>query len=307
MRILHLTDTHLGIVRATRGGAFGWSRADDHVASMKRALEPVLHGEVDVVVHSGDLFDRSSPPAKAIVEATELLARVGRAVPVIVIPGNHDRYGLLRSFPTVPRGVTICDQPARVEVGDVALGFVPFRRTPADWRPAAREAVGAGVDLLFAHQAFDGVRVPGLVFRPGLQSETLGEADVPDGVGVIGCGHLHPRQQVRVGGATVVVPGSTERTSWSEHRETKGYTVWEFERTLRWVHVDLPARPMRWVDGPRALRDVDAGDWVRVSVDDPDALVELERDALARGAILDGAPHPEPVAPDPRQLSIFGA
>ncbi|MSP54769.1 MAG: hypothetical protein EXR69_04060 [Myxococcales bacterium] len=67
MRILHVTDSHLGIRWHFRGAPTGWSRADDHLLSFKAALAnatDAVFDRVDAVIHSGDLFDRSHPPRR---------------------------------------------------------------------------------------------------------------------------------------------------------------------------------------------------------------------------------------------------
>jgi DNA repair exonuclease SbcCD nuclease subunit len=58
MRILHVTDTHLGTEAWYRGSPAGWSRAGDHMATFRAAVGPALREEVDLVVHSGDVFNR---------------------------------------------------------------------------------------------------------------------------------------------------------------------------------------------------------------------------------------------------------
>ncbi|MEQ1569269.1 MAG: hypothetical protein ABMA64_26770, partial [Myxococcota bacterium] len=95
-----------------------------------------------------------------------------------------------------------------------------------------------------AHQSFAGHRVPGFTFRVGRPEETVGEQHLPRWVGPVACGHLHPRQVVRVGGAEIVCPGSTERTSFGEADQTKGYARWELGAAARSWFVDLPTRPL---------------------------------------------------------------
>jgi len=306
MRILHLSDTHLGAELRARGVPQGWRRADDHQRAMETALSPALAGEVDLVVHTGDVFDRSNPPGDAIGAAVVLLHRVAREVPVVLIPGNHDRRGLGPHLGDRP-GITVCDAPTRMVVQGVALGFVPFHRESQGWAQAARQASEGGADLLFAHQSFHGSRVPGFTFRGGHLGETVREVDLPPGVRHVATGHIHPRQVLRLGAATVVHCGSTEKTSFSEQDETKGYTIWEFGRGLSWRFVDLPSRPMRWVT-----------DVAQIEALEPGLLVGLQRDlrsweneeaALARGVWLTGRPSrapkptPRPVGP---QRDLFG-
>jgi len=279
MRILHLTDTHLGVRRRVLGGPRNWSRADDHEQAMRSALQPALRGEVDAVIHSGDVFDRSRPPQAAIGVADALLRQVARCVPTYVIPGNHDRHGVCRTLPVGAPGLTVCDRPTRVVLGDVAIAMVPYRRTPESWRIAAQNAVGHGADWLVAHQAFDGQNVPGLTFRSGVQRDTLRGADVPRGITHILCGHIHPRQRIVTDGITVVTPGSTERTSFSEAQQTKGYAIWDSDRPTPWAFHDLDARPMKRVSQESDLARIDAGDWVATTPAWADA-------AQRRGALV---------------------
>lgn len=308
MRLLHVTDTHLGMVRRVRGGPPGWQRSDDHYEALRTALLPALRGEVDAVVHSGDLFNRSRPPARDVVRGAELLVAAARACPVVVLPGNHDRRGLIRYLPHALPSLHVCDAPARVEVAGVALGIVPFFRAADTWAEAARQVCAPGVDLLVAHQAFDGARVPGLTFRVDRQRDTIGARHLPPGVRHVLCGHIHPRQVTVVGEAEVVQPGSTERTAFSERAQTKGYAIWTLERTVGWRFVDLPARPMVRVDGAADLAGIAPGALVRLCTDDVD-----ERAVQARGGWLVGpppdwvpAPRPDPQqAPAGEQLALF--
>lgn len=81
MRVLHVTDTHLGAALAVRNAPRGYKRADDHLRAFRAAVAPVFAGEVDAVVHSGDLFDRSSPPEDAIAAARAVFAGSRRGSP----------------------------------------------------------------------------------------------------------------------------------------------------------------------------------------------------------------------------------
>lgn len=247
---------------------------------MVRALEPAFRDEVDLVVHSGDVFDRSRPPAVDVARAFAVFAEVARRVPLVVIAGNHDRRGLARHAPEPPPGLTMVDAPWCTSVGGARFGFVPYCRT-ADAFAHAAQGLGP-VDLLVCHQAFDGVAIPHagrspFVFRVGHQADTVDARHVP-AVGAVACGHIHPRQVVRVGEIEVVHPGSTERTAFSERAQTKGYAVWTLGRRATWRFVDLPSRPMRVVASAADIDEVGAGDLVRVEAR------SLIGEALRRGA-----------------------
>jgi DNA repair exonuclease SbcCD nuclease subunit len=301
MRILHVTDTHLGIDRWFRGAPRGWRRSDDHLAAFRLAVTPALHGEVDLVVHTGDLFDRSHPPAKAVAAAAALLAEVARIVPVVLLPGNHDRQGLRAHLTTPIPGLHVLDTAAAISHAGLRLAIVPYLASAAAWAAAAREVCSDGVDLLLAHQAFDGVRVPGFVFREGASPDTVGPRHMPPHVSHVLNGHIHPRQAVRVGDTLVVHPGSAERTAFSEHTDTKGTAIWELGAAQPWRFVDLPTRPMVVVRTPDDLALVSPEALVLVTGAAPDLAADLDAAALARGAWVASVARP---APTP-QISLF--
>lgn len=301
MRVLHLTDTHLGAEMQTWGHPRGWRRAIDCASAFERALEPAMRGEVDLVVHSGDVFDRSSPPAEAVAYAQRLLSAVARCVPVVVIAGNHDRRGVRPHLVSTP-GLHLVDEPTRLVFGALALGLVPYRREAAAWSEDARLAVGTGVDLLVAHQSFDGARVPGFVFRHGHHAETVGASGLPAGVAHVMCGHLHPRQEVRLGAATIVHPGSTVRTSFVEGPAAKGYALWALGRRVSWRFVDLPERPLVRLRAESDLAAVASGALVRLERDIP---ADLAREVVARGAWFANVKPPFKVPVRERQAELF--
>ncbi len=64
-------------------------------ANFDRALQPALDGEMDAVVHGGDLYYRSRVPAALVERVMGALIRVAeRGVPVFIVPGNHERSRL---------------------------------------------------------------------------------------------------------------------------------------------------------------------------------------------------------------------
>lgn len=309
MRILHLSDSHLGRTLRVRGAPRGWTRALDHRAAVEHAV--LAAGPVDLVVHTGDLFDRSRPPRAEVAQAAGWLVGLAQRVPVVVLRGNHDRRGLSRTVPVTTPGLHVVDHATRLVVAGLTLACVPFLSDAAGWAAAALRAVGPGADLLLCHQAVDGCHVPGVggrsvfTFRVGAQRDTIGARHLPPGVTHLLCGHLHPRQVVGLGPATVVMPGSTERTSFSEREQVKGAALWELTSTVTWRWLDLPSRPMAVVAGPHDLGRLRPGTLTRLATPDP----ALEAEAMARGAWLVGAPAgapPPTPRPPQRQVGLFG-
>jgi len=284
MRILQLGDTHLGTSLRTLGGPEGWSRSDDHHTALEAALAPALAGEVDLVLHTGDVFNRSRPPPAVVHRAQALFERVARRVPVVLVAGNHDRRGLSTHFGTSRGALHIVDSPTRLRVAGLSLVLVPHIRRAEDWVAAVHPLVRGGVDALVCHQGFAGCHVPGFTFRVGRPEETVGEQHLPpDPIGAVLSGHIHPRQTVRWGPHQVVYAGSTERTSRSEAHQTKGSVIWSLGAA--WTHrfVDGPARPWMDCQSEADLSRVRQGDLVSVK---PAQLARLGEAVVARGGRL---------------------
>jgi DNA repair exonuclease SbcCD nuclease subunit len=296
MRILHLTDTHLGAHLSVVGAPAGWHRGDDHARAVEHALAPALRGEVDVVLHTGDVFDRSRPSPRAMRDAARLFSAAADHVPVVMLPGNHDRRGIRRSLPLDHPNLHVFDRPTRFVVGELALGLVPFFRRAEHWAAAARSVCDPGVDLLLTHMAFDGASVPGLTFRADRRTDTVGRRHLPAGVRTILCGHIHPRQVTRIDGVRVIQPGATERTAFSEADQPKGALRMEWGRCLKWRWQDGPSRPMVTLREPAAVRP---GTLLRNETGVPDE-VWVERGAWVLRRAAARAPRPAR-----RQVPLF--
>jgi exonuclease SbcD len=94
MRILHTSDWHVG-KRLERH-----DRMDEHQAVIDEVVEIADREDVDLIVHSGDLFDRPTPPVEALRLALDGLVRLARngGRPVVVVAGNHDSPDLFETL-----------------------------------------------------------------------------------------------------------------------------------------------------------------------------------------------------------------
>jgi exonuclease SbcD len=95
IRVLLLADTHLGFDFPLRPRVKRRRRGPDFFANTREALGPARRGEIDLVVHGGDLLYRSKVPAELVRMALEPLLEVAdRGVPVVLVPGNHERSAI---------------------------------------------------------------------------------------------------------------------------------------------------------------------------------------------------------------------
>ena len=86
MRIAHISDTHLGFRQ------YGLQeRKEDFKKAFVNAFEKIAELSPDIVVHTGDLFDYSHPPTRALKTAMEVLSKFSqKEIPVFILPGTHD-------------------------------------------------------------------------------------------------------------------------------------------------------------------------------------------------------------------------
>jgi exonuclease SbcD len=94
VKILHTSDWHVG----KRIGRY--DRSDEYRAVIAEVAAIAAAEDVDLVVHSGDLFDRPMPPIEALnigLAGLVALSDHGRR-PVVVIAGNHDSPGFFEAL-----------------------------------------------------------------------------------------------------------------------------------------------------------------------------------------------------------------
>jgi len=309
IRVLLLADTHIGFDQPDRPRVERRRRGPDFLARMAEALAPALRGEVDLVVHGGDLFHRPRVGPHVVQQAmAPLLSVASTGVPVFLVPGNHERsripYPLLTRHPNVhvfhePRTVTVSAAGLRVAVS--AFPFV--RVVDGTAFPRVVEATGwrerdADVRLLCMHQAVEGavVGVQDFTFRRG--RDVVPGGALPAGFAAVLSGHIHRAQILHrdLAGhplaAPVCYPGSVERTSFAEREEVKGYVLLDLApnarggRLVNHRFVPLDARPMRIVEVQ--VESVEASLLARSLRRRFEA---LERDAVVR-VVVTGEPSP---------------
>lgn len=95
IRILFLSDTHLGFDLSFKPRVSRVRRGPDFFDNLNNALMPALDRKVDCVVHGGDLFYRSKVPQQLVDMAFEPLIRVAeKGIPLFLVPGNHERSNI---------------------------------------------------------------------------------------------------------------------------------------------------------------------------------------------------------------------
>ncbi len=332
MRILLVADTHLGFDLPFHPRIKRRRRGPDFFSNFELALECALRQEVHVVVHAGDLFFRSRVPTALVHMAMTPLVRVAaRGIPVLIVPGNHERAHIPQHLWVVHPNIHIFESPRTFvfDIGGmiVAFGGFPFARKARDEFASSLTGSGcqseeADVRLLCMHQTIEGAQVgsANYTFRSG--PEIIRGGDIPQGFAAILAGHIHRSQVLRRDlrgrelAAPVVYPGSIERTSFAERNEEKHYAIVEVAASDRQggslVDVDfvpLPTRPMvNLIIDPVGLTKAQLREQMRkrLSELDPNSVVRIQ----VRGEIPDvcremlSAPHLRNLAPQTMNVAL---
>ena len=333
VRVLLVADTHLGFDLPFRPRVERRRRGHDFFSNFRLALEPALRGEVDLVLHGGDLFYRSKVPPALIEMAMQPMVEVANSgVPVFIVPGNHERSRIPLHLWAGHPHINIFDRPwtFRLDVrgASVALAGFPCRRNGV--RDAFRDLlrrtryqrVDADVRLLCLHQTVEGAQVgPGdYTFRYG--PDIVRGRDIPGAFAALLCGHIHRSQLLTHDlrglplSAPVLYPGSVERTAFAERFEEKHYVIAEFAptndgrgRLTDVSFVPLPARPMHSIDlDVTGMGGEDVARMVREELAglDPDSVVRfrVQGDISDEARAALGAPRLRELAPPSMNVTI---
>lgn len=264
IRILFFSDTHLGFDYPIRSDRFEGRRGPDFFANFDRVLDDAIRQKVDLVIHGGDLFYRSRVPKKIVHKTYDRLFEFAEhQIPIVIVPGNHERSELPQSLLMQHYNIHVFSQPEcfRFKLQDVLVDVAGFPFFKGDVRAAFPDLLQqiqfpermADFRLLCLHQAVEGAQVGPQNFTFRHRTDTIRMDSIPDLYDAVLSGHIHRAQVLMKTGTTKALPvvfcGSVERTSFAERTEQKGYYIlsWNEKESAKLPILEfcpLPARPM---------------------------------------------------------------
>jgi exonuclease SbcD len=277
MRIVHISDTHLGWRQLNRVDRSGRNaREQDVYSAFEQAITIAIELQPAAVIHSGDLFDAFHPSTAALRVALDGFARLREAnVPIVLIAGNHSTPRISTAehvFAVLERfgGHVVYRKPRIVRIGDLAVHAIPHDSNPERLEKAlrsARPAEDAAFNVAVAHIGIDLV---GRVVGAEAAGVTLSSEVLEDiaGFDYVALGHLHKFAPAR---GNAAYAGSLERLSWADNADVKGI-----------LEIDLAAGP----DSAEYLRIHRIPTRKHISLDPIDALAtdDLTAAILERAA-----------------------
>jgi DNA repair exonuclease SbcCD nuclease subunit len=213
-----MADTHLGYRQ------YGLSeRENDFLEVFDDIIEETVKERPDFVVHSGDLFEYSRPPTKALLTAQKGILRLkNENIPIYATAGNHDIVMRKNALP--PQILyknfglkLISPKNPYYHEGDVFIGGAPYasKYNSKDLIDRLEKVEKASKNykkrVLVVHQGID-------LYLPYEYEIKIG--DIPKTFNYCAFGHIHERIVDDFGEGKLAYPGSTE--VWRSN-ELEGY------------------------------------------------------------------------------------
>ena len=261
MRLVHLSDIHLGFRQYQRQTPTGINQREADIAmSLRRVIDRVIELRPDVVLIAGDVFHTVRPTNPAILHAFIEFSRLMRMLPdtsVVMVAGNHDTPRtaetgcILHLFR--PLGINVVDAEAKripVDRHDLVILAVPDMQGK---RPVLEPDPAAKYNILLLHGEIEGVLPKYGRELDRSPMEITKEELAADKWDYVALGHYHVYRSVA---PNAFYSGSIDYTStnpWgelAEERESgipgKGIIEHDLANKTHRFHPIPPARP--WVD-----------------------------------------------------------
>ncbi|MBN2461563.1 MAG: DNA repair exonuclease [Candidatus Cloacimonetes bacterium] len=240
IKILLTADSHLGFDDPVRPRIQRRRRGPDFFDNFRKILQAAAEDEVDLLIHGGDLFFRSRISQQLANRVyREIFNIAEQGIKVVIVPGNHEHSFLPQSLLTCHPDIYVFHRPLiyKFTIRGIRLslyGF-PFVRDeiqhvfPFIIKTLQENDSDADMRILCLHQIVENACVgPGNhIFRKG--PDIIPLKMIPDCFRAVLCGHIH-RQQIiwKESGERlipIIYPGSSERTSFAERNEAKGFYI----------------------------------------------------------------------------------
>src|SRR4051794_32405910 len=257
MKIVHTSDWHIG--RRWKG----IQRLDELEAVLDHLATYIEKQAIDLILHSGDVFESRNPAAEAEQLVNRFLVRVGRSgAQMVVIAGNHDDPLRLdaRSLLTERLDVQILGRPRRASRGGARIvatrcgetagvAALPFA-SPGAWGSApdiageeakardryarmfaraVRDLSSAfrpdAVNLLMAHTHIEGAQFGESERRVHISEDWAASPKaLPAKASYVALGHIHKPQKID-GKVPAYYAGSLLQMDFGEAGEEKSFNL----------------------------------------------------------------------------------
>ncbi len=260
VQIVLTADNHLD-PPAVRFGSKRYERKMDFLRCFEHVCEYALKEKPDLFLVAGDLFDHILPRNPTRARVMKLFKELyEKGVKIFLISGHHDTpknveqgssplatfgnsgYTVFFQDPSKIESYTMSINGLRVAVSGLSYDpTLPYDQDPLEDK---RIPINNDINVFMLHYPIVGFE--GYIgYEPTVHPEFI-----PKGIHLLACGHFHKYQESVINDVYTVYPGSTERVTFKEESEDKGFVWLEIDRegVIAKDFIKTPARPMRTID-----------------------------------------------------------
>lgn len=222
--IAHISDTHLG-----KNQYKSDMRRQDYTDAFEEAVNKMIEmeDEIDVVIHTGDLFDSPNPDVKSITECIEIFSMLeDKDMEILSIVGNHERkrdsqwLDIVNKFEEVTR---LDKEPISYQ-GVNIYGIDAIRKHSWNTTDISLEGDNDDFNIVCMHEL---IHPPVPEHMADYNAEdVLDELDLD--VDILALGDYHESVSKIYDGTLITYPGSTEKTSRDES-ENHSFNIYRIE------------------------------------------------------------------------------
>ncbi len=280
MLIAHISDTHLGAI------PYGLDeREDDFYNALSNTIDIIIKDHIDIVIHSGDIFDTPRPTGTAIIKLIKELKKLEEHdIKFFFILGEHD-ISRVRStpIPFIYREVKLATYISNKEVNNtVNIGSISI----TGYNKHRHNEIHDLREKLKSIRSDSKKRI--LVLHQALQEAhpyagEISHLDLPNNFDYYAMGHLHNRYSKHFEGfkGPLCYPGSTEITKFASTEDLeKGFYIIDLsgdEAKPNWIRIKTRSHMIIDIDN-----NYDEEDIIKRLIDKPILKVRFKDIDMAR-------------------------
>jgi DNA repair protein SbcD/Mre11 len=212
-----------------------------------KAVDAILERDVDLVIHSGDVFDSVRPATHVIIGFLKQTARITlhANIPYLITAGNHETPRLRATTAALEYANLVNAYSVHEfdidywqdEIGGATVGVTLVPHGAVSTAGAVTPERDADINILVTH---------GLVPNLEARQHEMGEANLHSGMlegafDYIALGHYHEFHEHK---PNSYYAGATERFSFGEVESVPGFAIVEFDGGVSVEHVPIQTRQM---------------------------------------------------------------
>ena len=265
MKIIHFSDTHLGYndLDILNDDNINQREADFYDA-FSQVVDQIIQIKPDYIIHTGDLFHRSSPSNRALTFAIKQFNILNELdIPVVLIAGNHSTprtnlsSPILKIFEDLKNiHVSFNQEYKKIEFDDVVFHTLPHMnddsKAVSQIELSEKNIDETKKNIMMLHCSV------GAWYLMQEYGEWVYPSDkeyIFEKMDYVALGHWHGFGAVSVQGSKEKYPnvyysGSLERTSLNDKRNSKGFieVILEDDKDIGIEYKEIKIRPIKTYD-----------------------------------------------------------